>query len=175
MRQTERKLNQNACTLCKQEWFTAEGTYIPGRYLLFPLEPSFDEIIFPKAFYTQSLWAHKSRVRVTGGMGKLSIGISQLKAAQDSSSACRLPVNCYLPGWSSNKTGRVCFLKLQTSDKEKPLSMLYAHLTGKQLPQLHYTQEHQPFSPLLAPAALRQLSKTREFQVLQRSKYIGQH
>lgn len=144
-----------------------KDTYVPSRYLLFPLEPSLDEIVSPKAFYTQSLWAHKSKIRVTGGMGKLSIAISQLKAAQDSSSACRLAVNCYLPSWRSNKIGRVCFLKLQTSDKEKPLSTLYTHLTGKQLPQPHLHTRAPAILPLTCPAALRQLSKTWEFQVLQ--------
>lgn len=65
--------------------------------LLFSLEPCFDESIFLKAFYTQSSWAHKSGVRVTGGIGTLSARISQSKAAEDSSSACRLPWHCYLP------------------------------------------------------------------------------
>lgn len=68
------------------------------QYMLFSLEPRFDEIFFLKAFYNQSLSAHKSRVRVTGGMRKLSIRIGQLKAAEGLSSACRLPLNCYLPG-----------------------------------------------------------------------------
>lgn len=151
MRQTERKFNWNACTLCKQEEpFIAEGTYVPGTYVLFSLEPCFDEIIFPQAFYTLSSWAHKGRVTVTGGMGKLSIRISQLKAAEDSSSACRLPLNCYSPSWRHNKKGRFCFPKLQACDKKKSLSVLCAHLTGKQLSLSHLHAGAPASPPLLA-------------------------
>lgn len=53
-----------ACTLCKQKQLsTAEGTAVPERYLLFSLEPCFDEIgFFLKAFYNPNLSAYKSRV-----------------------------------------------------------------------------------------------------------------
>lgn len=100
VRYIQGKWNWNLCMYLvePEALFTAEGTYVPGRYLLFSLEPCFDEIFFLKAFYNQSLSAHKSRVRVTGGMRKLSIRIGQHKVAEDSSSACRLPLNCYFPG-----------------------------------------------------------------------------
>lgn len=139
-----------------------------------PLEPCLMRSFFLKAFHTQSSRAHKSRVRVTGGIGKLSIRISQLKAAEDSSSACKLPLNCYLPSQRGNKKGRFCLLKLQTFDKEKPLSVPCAHLTGKRLGQPHLHTRAPASPPLTCPAALRQLCKTQEFQVLQWNKYIGQ-
>lgn len=50
---------------------------------------------------------------------------------------------------ATNK-GRVCFLKLQTLEKERPLSMLCAHLTGKQLSQPHLHSGAPASPPLLA-------------------------
>lgn len=52
------------------------------------------------------------------------------------------------------KKGRLCFLKLQTFDKEKPLSTLCAHLTGKQLRSTASTHWSTSQSPPYLPGSI---------------------
>lgn len=124
-----------------------------------------DHSFFSKSFLHS--WAYKSRIRAAGETGKLSANSKLLKtqalhALHPWTAICLAEEVTEKSGLASQrwerKTSRHA---LSTPDRQAAPSAPLAPWRTTQ-------------SPLTCPAALRQLCKAREFQVLQWNKYIGQ-
>lgn len=160
-------LAQAECVICSWRHLCNRQVGTLRLHLHFPLEPRFDAIIhfFPKAFCTHGLTRVGSEPLEKPG--KLSANSKLLKtqalhALHPWTAICLAEEVTEKSGLASQrwerKTSRHA---LSTPDRQAAPSAPLAPWRTTQ-------------SPLTCPAALRQLCKAREFQVLQWNKYIGQ-